>query len=71
MRKVLGVVGAMALTAAGTANVVAQYHYRVVPGRGQKVAEVGDDFEDPEHHDRGGEQERQHRHEAANGETCH
>src|SRR5258708_24906799 len=39
---------AMAITAAGTANVVAQYHYRVVPGRGQKVTEVGDDFEDPE-----------------------
>ena len=39
---------AMAITAAGTASVVAQYQYRVVPGHGQKVTEVGDDFEDPE-----------------------
>src|SRR6516225_6106381 len=38
----------MVFTAAGTANLVAQYSYHVIPGRGQKVTEVGDDFEDPE-----------------------
>jgi hypothetical protein len=41
---VLGVVAA----ATGTAGVMAQFQYHAVPGRGQKVSEVGDDFEDPE-----------------------
>jgi len=27
---------------------MAQFQYHAVPGRGQKVSEVGDDFEDPE-----------------------
>jgi hypothetical protein len=40
----LGVV----VAAAGTASVMAQYGYHAVPGRGQKVTEVGDDFEDAE-----------------------
>ncbi|MFN0054098.1 MAG: hypothetical protein ACKV0T_18110 [Planctomycetales bacterium] len=43
--KRLMVGGLLALTA-GTG--LAQYQSRVVPGRGQKVAQVGDDFEDPE-----------------------
>ena len=33
---------------AGTTAAMAQFAYHVVPGRGQKVKEVGDDFEDPE-----------------------
>src|SRR5262245_48530515 len=41
---VLGVV----VAAAGTASVMAQFAYHAVPGRGQKVTEVGDDFEDAE-----------------------
>ncbi|MGE5195012.1 MAG: hypothetical protein ACM3U2_21170 [Deltaproteobacteria bacterium] len=41
----LVVVGAV-LVAAGTA--AAQFQYHAVPGRGQKVKEVGDDFEDKE-----------------------
>lgn len=40
------VVLGVAVMAAGAASVMAQYSYRVVPGRGQKVAEVGDNFED-------------------------
>jgi len=38
----------VAVALAGSASVMAQYMYRAVPGRGQKVSEVGDDFEDPE-----------------------
>lgn len=38
----------LVVAAAGTTAAVAQYGYHVVPGRGQKVKEVGDDFEDPE-----------------------
>src|SRR5260370_14824027 len=41
---VLGVVVAVA----GTATVMAQLQYHAVPGRGQKAAEVGDDFEEAE-----------------------
>jgi len=33
---------------AGVASVMGQYQHYAVPGRGQKVTEVGDDFEDPE-----------------------
>lgn len=40
----LVVLSLLAATAGG-ASVWAQSHYRVVPGRGQKVKEVGDDFE--------------------------
>lgn len=32
--------------ALGTAGALAQYHYRIVPGRGQKATQVGDDFEE-------------------------
>jgi hypothetical protein len=31
---------------AGAASVLGQYGYQVVPGRGQKVSQVGDDFEE-------------------------
>jgi hypothetical protein len=34
------------VVAAGAASVVAQFGYRAVPGRGQKVTAVGDDFEE-------------------------
>ena len=34
--------------AVGTTAVLAQWQYHVVPGRGQKAKEIGDDFEDPE-----------------------
>ena len=37
----------LVVATAGTTAVMAQYAYHVVPGRGQKVKEVGDDFEDP------------------------
>ncbi|MBI3861303.1 MAG: hypothetical protein HY290_05350, partial [Planctomycetia bacterium] len=43
----LVLVGLMSVTAA-SAVAVGQWSYHVVPGRGQKVKEVGDDFEDPE-----------------------
>lgn len=46
MRKLM-VLG-LAIAAAGSATVLAQGMYRAVPGRGQKVTEVGDDFEDAE-----------------------
>lgn len=36
------------VVASGTASVAQYFGYRAVPGRGQKVAAVGDDFEDPE-----------------------
>src|SRR5579872_1827154 len=39
------VMTALAL-AMGAAGAIAQYQYRVVPGRGQKVTQVGDDFEE-------------------------
>jgi len=38
----------LGILATGSATIMAQYHYRVVPGRGQKVSAVGDDFEDAE-----------------------
>ncbi len=38
----------VAVAAAGSASVMAQYMYRAVPGRGQKVTQVGDDFEEAE-----------------------
>ena len=41
-------IAGLVITATGAAGVMAQYQYRAVPGRGQKVTEVGDDFEDPE-----------------------
>src|SRR5689334_3423441 len=37
-----------AVIVAGSASVMAQYLYRAVPGRGQKVTQVGDDFEEAE-----------------------
>lgn len=40
------VAGTLGLAVAATS--LAQYRYYAVPGRGQKVKEVGDDFEDPE-----------------------
>jgi hypothetical protein len=43
----LVLVGLVAATAA-TAGAMGQWQSHVVPGRGQKVKEVGDDFEDPE-----------------------
>jgi hypothetical protein len=36
------------VVAAGSVSVVAQFRYYSVPGRGQKVTQVGDDFEDAE-----------------------
>jgi hypothetical protein len=37
------------VVAAGAASSIAQYYgYRAVPGRGQKLSQVGDDFEDAE-----------------------
>jgi hypothetical protein len=43
----LVLVGLVAVTAA-TTGALAQWGSHAVPGRGQKVQEVGDDFEDPE-----------------------
>jgi hypothetical protein len=42
------VILSVAFAAAGAATVMAQFQYNAVPGRGQKVKDVGDDFEDPE-----------------------
>ena len=42
------VVLGVAIVAAATAGAVAQFQYHVVPGRGQKATEIGDDFEDAE-----------------------
>ena len=42
------VLAGLFIATAGATAVIAQYQYHVVPGRGQRVREVGDNFEDPE-----------------------